>query len=215
MSQLPDNNVSPLYRNDTAEGIEGKLRLATDEGGYAMKTLQLTRFGNPILRAKARKLSVEEIKSESVQGLIATIRYTNRVKEYGVGLAAPQVGESIALRIIGIKPTPTRPNLDRFDSVIINPAYVGVGRRTAMWEGCQSTGVGDDTLYAKVLRYKKIRATRHDEKGLFHDDELEGFIAHVFQHETDHLDGVLFVDNVRDTKTFMMADEYRTRVVLT
>ncbi len=177
------------------------------------KILHLTRFGNPILRTQARRLSPIEIANDEIQQLIADIRHTNQMKQYGVGLAAPQVGVSVALSVIGIKPTPTRPDLEPFDQVIINPTYEGIGRRTGMWEGCQSCGSGDDTLYGKALRYRQIKATWHDEHGVLHDQELDGFIAHVFQHETDHLDGILFVDKVRDTKTFMMADEYRERVV--
>lgn len=175
--------------------------------------LKLTRFGNPILRAKARELTIDEIKSDKIQQLIADIRHTNETKKYGVGLAAPQVGVSVALSVIGIKPTPTRPNLERFDQVIINPTYAGIGRRTGMWEGCMSCGKNNDVLYGKALRYRNIRATWHDEHGEFHDEELSGFVAHVFQHETDHLHGILFVDKVRDTTTYMMADEYRKRIM--
>lgn len=178
-----------------------------------MKILKLTRFGNPILVQKARQLSRDDIKSDKIQQLIANIRYTNEQKKYGVGLAAPQVGESVALSVIGIKPTPTRPNLEKFDQVIINPSYEGIGKRAGMWEGCQSSGTGKNTLFAKALRYKKIKAMWIDEAGSKYNKELEGFVAHVFQHETDHLSGVLFVDKVRDTKSFMLADEYRKRIV--
>ena len=177
------------------------------------KILELTRFGTPILRQKARELSLDEIKSDKIQKLIADIRYTNKTKEYGVGLAAPQVGESIALSVIGIKPTPTRPNLEVFDQVIINPTYTGVGRRSGMWEGCMSCGSGDDTLYGKALRYKTINAAWYDERAVFHEEILDGFVAHVFQHETDHLNGILFVDRVHDERSYMMADEFRQRIM--
>ena len=151
-----------------------------------VKLLVLTRFGSPILRARARRLSQEEIRSGKIQELIRSIRYTNERKQYDVGLAAPQVGESVALSV--------------------------VGRRTGMWEGRQSCGSGDDILYGKALRYRQIRATWYDEHAAVHDEELQGLVAQVFQHETDHLQGVLFVDRVKDRRTFMMADEYRRRV---
>jgi peptide deformylase len=77
-----------------------------------MQLLKLTRFGNPILREPTRRLSNSEIKSAQIQSLIRDIRHTNGLKKYGVGLAAPQVGESVALSVIGIKPTPT-PNSRR------------------------------------------------------------------------------------------------------
>ncbi len=175
--------------------------------------LRLMRFGDPILRRIAPHLTIDDIRSEDIQELIANIRQTNKEKQYGVGLAAPQVGISVALSVIGIKPTPTRPENTPFEAVIINPEYTGLGRRTGMWEGCQSCGRGNETLYAKALRFRKIRAEWLDEQAHKHEQVLEGFPAHVFQHETDHLNGILFVDRVRDTKTYMMADEFRKRMI--
>jgi peptide deformylase len=178
-----------------------------------MNLLPRTKFGNPILRAKARHLSREEILSDDIQTLIADMRYTVAKKQYGVGLAAPQVGKSVALSVIAIKTTPTRPDRTPFDMTIINPEIVETyGNRTGMWEGCISCGQGIDLLYAKALRYKKIKLRWLDEHAVQHEEILEDFTAHVAQHETDHLNGILFVDRVRDTKTYMMADEYRKRI---
>lgn len=174
--------------------------------------IRLRRFGDPILRQETRSLGESEIVSKDIQSLIRAIRELNASKRYGVGLAAPQVGVSVALSVIGIKPTPTRPDVKTFDAVIINPKYEGIGRRVGMWEGCQSSGSGRSTLYGKTLRYRRIHATWLDEKAVRHEETLEGFIAHVFQHEADHLSGVLFVDRVRDTRTYMMADEFRKRI---
>jgi peptide deformylase len=118
------------------------------------------------------------------------------------------------LALIAIKPTPNRPNRTPFDQTIINPEIVETyGRRSGMWEGCISCGQGNGLLYAKALRYKKIKLCWLDEQAKQHEEILEGFPAHVAQHETDHLNGILFVDRVRDTKTYMMADEYRKRIV--
>lgn len=177
------------------------------------KLLKLTRFGNPVLRKTARRLSAAEIRSVEVQALIADIRYTNQKRECGVALAAPQVNKSVALSVIGIKPTINRPNLEPFESVIINSSYKGVGKPIGMWEGCMSCGSGDDMVFAQTERYETIRATWHDEQGVRHEAELSGFVAHVFQHETDHLNGILFVDRVKDTTTYMMVDEYRKRIL--
>ena len=176
------------------------------------KLLKLTRAGNPILGEIMPIVPKEEILSEKVQSLISDIRYTNQQKEYGVGLAAPQVGVRLALSVIGIKPTPARPDVEPFDQVIINPQYEGIGRRTGLWEGCQSVSSGNDILWAKALRYKEIHAKWLDETGMYHEENLTGLVAHVFQHETDHLNGILFMDRVRDTKSYMMADEYKKRV---
>ncbi len=178
-----------------------------------MKILKITRFGNPILRKPAKRLTNDEIVSHEIQNLIANMRYTLAKKEYGVGLAAPQVGESIALSVIGIKPTPNRPELEKFETVIINPEIVETfGRREKMWEGCISCGIGDDTLFGAVPRFRKIKLRWIDEFGKSHEKILDDFVAHVAQHETDHLRGILFTDKA-DRKSFMMADEYRKRII--
>lgn len=178
------------------------------------KILRATRFGNPILRQPAKRLSKSEILSEQIQTLIEDMRHTLVTKKYGVGLAAPQVGESVALSIIGIKSTPTRPDREPFDMVMINPKIVETfGNRSSMWEGCISCGMGKNILYGKALRYKKVRLNWQDEKGETHVEIFDGLRAHVIQHETDHLNGVLFVDRVYDSKTYMMADEYQKRIV--
>lgn len=176
--------------------------------------LKATRFGNPILRTKARRLTLAEIKSSDIQALVENMRHTLLQKKYGVGLAAPQVGVDVALSVIGIKPTPNRPKLEPFETVIINPEIVeAYGNKTQLWEGCISCGTGNNTLFAKVPRYKKVKLRWMDENGTEHEEILKDFVAHVAQHETDHLNGVLFVDRVKDSSTFMMADEYRKRIV--
>lgn len=176
--------------------------------------LTATRFGNPALRQVAKRLTADEVLSNKIQTLIKDITHTVRERSYGVGLAAPQVGVSVALSVIGIKPTPNRPDLKVFETVIINPEVAETyGQPKPAWEGCISCGTNDDTLFAQLLRYERIKLRWLDEKALQHEEILEGFIAQVAQHETDHLNGVLFVDHVTDPKTFMMADEYRKRIL--
>lgn len=177
------------------------------------KILKMTRFGNPILREEARLLTPEEILSDDIQTLIQNMRHTLVEKAYGVGIAAPQVGKSIVLSVIGIKPTPTRPEFEPFDTVLINPEIIETyGRRKKMWEACISCGTGNDTLYALVPRYERIKLKWLDENAKSREEIFDGFVAHVIQHETDHLKGILFVDHVKDTKSYMMADEYRKRI---
>ena len=179
-----------------------------------MKNQKITRLGNPLLRQKAKRLTKEEILSAEIQELIAAMKTTVASKKYGVGLAAPQVGTSIALSVIAIKPTPNRPQLESFEAVIINPEIIEThGYRKQLWEGCISSGNGRDTLFAKVPRYKAITLRWYDEQAVLHEEKLTGFRAHVAQHETDHLNGILFVDKVKDRATFMMQDEYIKRVV--
>ncbi len=179
-----------------------------------LKVLKRTQFGNPTLREKARLLKPDEIKSARVQELIAGMRHTLVSKKLGIGLAAPQVGESLAIAIIAIRPTELRPNIEPFDAVFINPEIVeSRGRRKAMWEGCISSGSGGKAdLFGKALRYDEVVVKYYDETGKQHQQTFTGLRAQVAQHEIDHLNGILFVDRVRDTKTYMTYSEYLARV---
>lgn len=177
-----------------------------------MKILRRTRFGNPVLREPVRHLQKQEILSDDVQRLIADMHYTLEKKQYGIGLAAPQVGRKLAITVLGIKPTPSRPNLEPFKATLINPKIIETyGTRTGMWEGCISFGVGADSPYAKALQYKKVKVRWLDEHAERHEQVFEDFPAHVVQHEVDHLNGVLFVDRVRDNKTFITIGEFKKR----
>ena len=176
--------------------------------------LKATLFGNPVLREKARSLSGNEILSTEIQQLISDMRYTIEAKKYGVGLAAPQVGQSVALSIIGIKPTPSRPEFQPIEFVVINPEIVRTyGHRTQVWEGCISFGGCKNFPYAKTLRWGKVRVRYLDEGGKRHEKDFAGLLAHVLQHEVDHLNGILFVERVKDPKTFMMVSEFKQRIL--
>jgi peptide deformylase len=176
--------------------------------------LTLTKFGNPVLRGKARNLTDDEIRSAETQALIENMRYTLKEENYGVGIAAPQVGQSLSLSIIGIKPTANRPELDEFETTLINPEIIGTtGEKIPMWEGCVSCGSGNDILFAQVPRFETVKLRWKNERAEEVERTLGGFVAHVAQHEVDHLNGVLFVDRVEDTNTYMSASEYRSRIL--
>ena len=178
-----------------------------------MKLLRRTQFGNPILRQKAMELSLAQIVSPEIEQFIRDIQFTLEKRKYGVGLAAPQVGKGIALCVIGIKPTPTRPDLERQDMVLINPEIIQKnGGKTGKWEACISFGSNDNFPYAQAMRYEKIRLRWLDEKAVEHEQDFEGFTANVIQHEVDHLNGILFVDRVEDTKTYMTSSEYKKMI---
>lgn len=179
-----------------------------------MKILPRTQFGNPILRKQAKHLTKVEILSPSVQKLIKDMQHTLIEKKLGIGLAAPQVGKSVALAVIAIRPTPHRPKVKEFDLVLINPVITDfTGKEKELWEGCISAGnEGKADLFAKVPRYEQIKIKYTDENGKACKKSLKGLEAQVVQHEVDHLKGVLFVDHVNDTKTFMTYKEYMLRV---
>lgn len=171
--------------------------------------MKITYFGDPLLRQKAEVVSQDDIKSEKIKILIENMRTYLNTKKIGVGLAAPQIGNGIALAIIDIKLTENRPNIKKYDLVIINPEITETfGRKTQLWEGCISAGPLKGGLFAKVPRYKKIKLKYFDQESRLHEKMFEGLIAHVIQHEVDHLNGVLFVDKVKDTKSYATYEEY-------
>ena len=179
-----------------------------------MKALQRTQFGNPILRQVTARLTREEILSKTIQDLVSDMAYTLETKQYGVGLAAPQIGQAVAVTIVGIKPTPTRPKNPAVNMVVINPEITQTfGEKEPMWEGCMSFGDTKNFPYAQVPRYKKIRMRWFDENAEEHIENFEGIAAHVLQHEVDHLNGVLFVDKVEDPTTYMNISEYKKQYI--
>ena len=174
-----------------------------------MKPLPRTQFGNPILRTVGRQLTKAEITSATTRKLIRDMRYTLATLKLGVGLAAPQVGEGLALAVVAIQPTAHRPKVKPFNLVMINPEITETtGRKKQLWEGCISAGPGKAGLFAKVPRYSQIKLKFVDEKAKARHEIFEGLPAQVIQHEVDHLNGTLFVDRVKDTKTFVTYNEY-------
>lgn len=172
-------------------------------------TLRRTEFGNPILRTPTHELTAQEVLSSEIQKLIADMQEFLKGKKTGIGLAATQVNSSARLCVIAIKPTPNRPHLEPYNQVMINPAIINTfGRKAQLWEACIS-GPG---MYAKVPRYKRIEATFLDENGRKHTKQFEGIQAHVVQHEVDHLNGILFVDRVKDTSTYTTQAEFKKLV---
>ena len=168
----------------------------------------ITEFGNSILREVAKKISLEDITSDATKKIMSDLKKVCDANKYGVGIAAPQIGISLAVMMIAIKSTPSRPGRDAFDKVVINPQIKEyIGRTVQLWDGCLSSGT--DPVFAQTERYKELKVSYYDETGQFHDNEvLTGFIAHVFQHETDHLNGILFVDRITNSKSWMSNKEY-------
>lgn len=177
--------------------------------------LEFVSDGSAILRKKCRKLTVEEIRSTEVQKLIDDMFYTVQERKSGVGLSANQVGRSEAISVVAIKPTPARPDLKPFNEVCINTEIVETfGEKELMWEGCLSTARDENSeaSMAQVPRYQKVRIEYLDREGEKRSEVVEGFVAHVIQHETDHLNGVLFTDLI-DGGEMISYREYVRRFV--
>lgn len=165
-------------------------------------------MGHPVLRAKARTLEPAEIRSATIQKLIDDMFETMR--EYqGVGLAAPQVHEDVRIFVAGL----ARNNDEEADEdgedvplmALINPELTVVGSKTVEdWEGCLSI----PDIRGRVPRAEKIVARAYDRAGKRIEVRASGFTARVIQHETDHLDGVLFFDRMKDFGSLTFLDEF-------
>jgi len=165
-----------------------------------MSILKVARMGHPVLRARARSLERHEIQGDRIQGLVDDMIDTMR--EYqGVGLAAPQVHESVRLFVAG---------MDGDDDALplvtlINPEIEPVGNRvTEDWEGCLSI----PDLRGRVTRPHDIVVRALDRHGRDVEMQLSGYPARVVQHEADHLDGVLFLDRMDSFESLAFLEEF-------
>lgn len=158
-------------------------------------------MGHPVLRTKARTVDKSEIKNPALQLFIDSMIDT--MFEYsGVGLAAPQVHESLRV-FVAMLDADGRGEGDAV--VFINPEITPVGDQTVEgWEGCLSI----PEIRGRVPRAQHIKVTALDRTGKRFELELKDFPARVVQHETDHLDGVLFLDRMNSFETLTYLEEY-------
>jgi len=158
-------------------------------------------MGHPVLRERARPLDKSEIKSASLQKLIDDMIDT--MHEYhGVGLAAPQVHEGLRLFVALLDEDPDSKSEA---TVVINPEIAANGSATEEgWEGCLSI----PDIRGMVPRYTDITVRALDRQGRAIELTLKNFPARVAQHETDHLDGVLFFDRMKTFQSLTFLEEY-------
>ncbi len=163
-------------------------------------------MGHPILRQVAKPLTLAQIKSPEIKALIQDMIETMHDAE-GVGLAAPQVYQSIQMAIIGLESESSR-YADVPDyplTVVFNPTITVVDPTPqGFWEGCLSVS----GLRGYVERPKAVRVDFTNIEGKPESIVAEGFLATVLQHELDHLFGVLYVDKLKDPKMFAFQKEY-------
>ena len=173
-----------------------------------MPILKVARMGHPVLRARAKAVDPADITSPRIQDLIDSMFET--MQEYqGVGLAGPQVHESLRLFVAGFPPRRGAQEADDEDRVplmvLINPEIKVVGSATADdWEGCLSI----PDIRGRVTRALEIDVRAFDRRGRRIDVHFRGFTARVIQHETDHLDGILFLDRMKSFETLSFLEEY-------
>jgi peptide deformylase len=166
-----------------------------------MSILKVSHLGHPVLRQKARTLAVQELATAAMQTLIDNMIET--MHEYtGVGLAAPQVHESLLLAVI----ESNGPRGEIPLTVLVNPAVTILDNaRIDDWEGCLSI----PDLRGRVPRYAKLRVDSLDRHGKPQQFVAEGFFARVVQHEFDHLMGNVYLDRMPDFGTLSHLAEFQ------
>jgi peptide deformylase len=171
-----------------------------------VEVLEIIRMGNPVLRKRAREVTSAELSSTEIQRLIDLMIPTMHHAE-GIGLAAPQVGVPLRIALVQVPEDSERyPDAPAQElGIYINPKVTLLDETTqGFWEGCLSV----PGLRGFVDRPSKIRIDYLDRHGKEHSREAEGFLATVFQHEFDHLDGILFLDRVTDKSKIAYLEEY-------
>jgi len=166
-----------------------------------MSILKVARMGHPVLRAKARTVDKTELKNATTQQFIDSMIDT--MFEYsGVGLAAPQVHEGLRV-FVAMLDADGRGDGDAV--TFVNPEITVIGDQTVEgWEGCLSI----PEMRGRVPRAQHIKISALDRTGKRFELELKDFPARVVQHETDHLDGVLFLDRMKSFESLTYLDEY-------
>jgi peptide deformylase len=191
-----------------------------------MSILKIARMGHPVLRSRARPLHPSEIRTPKIQQLVDDL-FETMLEYQGVGLAAPQVHEGLRIFVAGIPPARTDEGVAKrvvptFRSaeeeqeddeaedvplmVLINPEIGPVGRETLEdWEGCLSI----PDIRGRVPRAAQITVRAFDRAGKKLELQVRGFTARVIQHETDHLDGILFLDRMKSFESLTFLEEFR------
>jgi peptide deformylase len=188
----------PLFFAPLADGA----RIA-DTGGMPVLR-QIAQLGHPALRAPNRGLSFPL--GRSVEALIADM-FATLEESGGVGLAAPQVHENARIVIVASRPTARYPAAPLMEpTLMINPALLWESaEREEGWEGCLSI----PGLRGRLARASAVRVEFAAIDGAVRTLELTGFPARVFQHEHDHLRGMLFTDRVESPRDLFSEREYQ------
>jgi peptide deformylase len=171
-----------------------------------MAVLEIREMGDPVLRQEAREVTAEELASAEVQQLIDDMIETMRAAN-GAGLAAPQVGVSLRIAVIEVREGnpryPYKPPIPL--TVIVNPQLTPLDDATfATNEGCLSM----PNLRGDLERFENVAVRYLDRDGEVHEETRRGLTAGTFQHEVDHLDGILFVDRMADMSSLSTWEEF-------
>jgi peptide deformylase len=166
--------------------------------------LEIAQLGNPILRKIAQ--SVSKVTDVETQTLIDSLMATAAVAN-GVGIAAPQASQSFRLFIVASRPNMRYPNAPLMEpTAMINPKIVSYSEKMVKgWEGCLSV----PGIRGLVPRYQAIDVEYSDRNGTLQRQQLSDFVARIFQHELDHLDGIIFLDRLESNRDLFTEQEYQ------
>jgi peptide deformylase len=167
---------------------------------------QIAQLGHPVLRTPA--VAADLPASEALRALIDDMRETLRDAD-GVGIAAPQVYESSRVFIVASRPNPRYPDAPAMEPLaVINPEIVERSDELVKgWEGCLSI----PGIRGLVPRHRRIRARHRTPDGHEVETEFLDFVARIFQHELDHLDGLVFLDRLESARDVVTEREYLRR----
>jgi peptide deformylase len=170
--------------------------------------LQISQLGNPVLRQPSQV--VENIQDSRIQQLIDNLIFTVQ-QAHGVGIAAPQVAMGDRLFVVASRPNLRYPQAPTMEpTAMINPRIVASSTETVKdWEGCLSI----PGIRGLVPRSRSIEIEYTSRDGQLHKQKLTDFVARIFQHEHDHLDGIVFLDRVENTRELITEDEYQQQFV--
>ncbi len=160
---------------------------------------------NPVLRAVAKEVAIKDITSVKVKKIIRDMKKSLSTQSDGVAIAAPQIGVSLRIFVVSGKvfdevwqdgeDYDDAKIVESHDMTFINPVITKLSKsKRWMHEGCLSVR----PLWGEVERSLNATVTAYDENGKPFTRGAGGLLAHIFQHETDHLDGVLFIDKARN-----------------
>ena len=170
-----------------------------------MPVRDILHVGNPLLRERSREVTRAELASPGIQQLIDDLIDTMHAAN-GAGIAAPQVGELVRIATIEVRDNPRYPYKPRIPlTIVVNPVIEPVDDELVeINEGCLSV----PNMRGNVMRHVNVRVRWWDRDGHEHDHLTRGLTAGTFQHECDHLDGVLFLDRVHDTRSLTTWEQF-------
>lgn len=170
-----------------------------------MAILQIAKLGAPILRQIAAPVALAEAQHPEFQSFLDDMIETMR-KLDGVGLAAPQVFQSKQIIVIEAGQNPRYPESPDIPLIVmLNPVFTFLSEeKIEGWEGCLSV----ENLRGKVLRSSQVAVQGFNRHMDPMEIEADGFLAVVFQHETDHLNGTVYLDRMKDFSTLTHLAEF-------